>query len=360
MSSINFNKLKLNIFGESHGEYVGGTLEGLPKGHKISLELIKREVRKRMPQGRISTTRKETDNFKIISGLFNEKTTGMPLTVIIENKNINSKNYEEIKNIPRPSHSDYSAYKKYNGFNDYRGGGHFSGRLTVVLVVLGSICKSILENTKIDILTQVKSIGKAEGKNFLDIEITEEVYKNLQSSFPVCHVEDKKEFIKIIEEAKENKNSVGGSVQVMIKGLDAGIGDTMFNSIESDISKLMFGIGGIKGIEFGKGIEMSKGYGKDYNDFLHIENEKVRTVTNNSGGINGGITNGMEIVFTVFFRPTPSIGAKQKSVNLKTLENVDLEIEGRHDPCIAHRGSIVISNTIAIYALDLYLENNNI
>ncbi len=356
MSSIQFKNIKMNIFGESHNDYIGGTIEGIQAGHKINLNVIREEVEKRKPKGNISTSRKEEDDFKIISGIFNDRTTGMPITIIIENKNKKSKDYEKTKDIPRPSHSDYTAFKKYEGFNDYRGGGHFSGRLTAVFVVLGSICKSILENTEVEILGQVKSIGEIEGEDFLDVNFTKEVYENLKSNFPVCKMEHKKKFIKEIEKAKNKNDSVGGSVQIMIRGLQSGLGNPMFESVESNISKLIFGIPGVKGIEFGKGIEISKSSGSKSNDNYKIENGVVKTITNNAGGINGGITNGMEIVFTVYFRPTPSIGMEQKSFNLNTLEEVTLEIEGRHDPCIVHRGSIVVKNIIAVYVLDMYLE----
>ncbi len=355
MSSIVGNRLKMSVFGESHGSLVGGTLDGVPAGHKIDIDFLKNEMRKRRGKGYISTPRIEEDDFEIVSGIFNGYTTGMPLTILIKNKNTKSKDYEKIKNIPRPSHADYTAREKYKGFNDYRGGGHFSGRLTAPIVALGAICSMILKSQGIEVLSHIKSIGKVQSVDILNIHIDENINKCFDDDFPVICSKTKDEFIKEILKHKAEGNSVGGSVQTIVKGLEVGYGAPIFNSVEGNISRLIFSVPSVKGLEFGTGFEMARGSGFEYNDTYNIVNGKIKTKSNNNGGINGGISNGEDIVFTTYFKPTPSISMKQNSVDCRTMTNTELEIVGRHDPCIVTRGVHVINNITAFGILDIIL-----
>lgn len=352
MGSIVGENLKMSIFGESHGSHVGGTLDGLPAGKKIDFENIKNELYKRSGKGGTSTSRVESEDFEIISGIFNGYTTGMPLTIIIKNNNKESKDYEKTKDIPRPSHADFVAFKKYSGFNDYRGGGHFSARLTAPIVALGCICKDILKEFDIEIKSHLKTIGKFESKNFLeeDFDVFDEV-------FPVYNEEIKKIFEEEILRCRDRGDSVGGSVQTIVKGLSIGFGEPIFNTIEGKMSSLLFSIPAVKGVEFGGGIDMSKGYGSDYNDQYEIKDSKIVTSSNFNGGVNGGISNGGNIIFTTFFKPTPSIGLLQKSVNLVNMREETLEIIGRHDPCVVVRGVHIVNNLMAFGILDLCIKD---
>ncbi len=356
MGSIIGNKLKMTLFGESHSSSVGVVLDNLPAGYKIDYEFIQKELNKRKARGNISTSRIEDDKFEIISGVFNDYTTGAPLTIIIKNSNVKSSDYEVIKNIPRPSHADYTAKVKYNNFNDYRGGGHFSGRLTAAIVAGSAICKMILKTMDVEIYHHIKSIGHIESNDLIDTEITDEIKVLLDSDFPVLNNDTKELFINQINEVKQQGNSIGGSVQVLIRGVEIGYGNPFFNSIESQISQAMFSVPGVKAIEFGKGIAISKQSGSDSNDNFSYQNQKVVTSTNNSGGINGGISNGNDIVFTLYLRPTPTITIRQESVNLQEKTNTEVEYQGRHDPCIVHRASHVISNLSAFTILDIILS----
>ncbi len=361
MSSIIGNNIKISIFGESHGSYVGGTLDGFPAGEKLDLDFLKKEMAKRRGSGVLSTARIEEDDFEIVSGIFNGYTTGMPITILIKNKNTKSSDYNKLKSVPRPSHADYTAFVKYNGYNDYRGGGHFSGRLTAPIVALGAICRCALKSKGIEIYSHIKSIGEIDSIDILNCSINNETIETLNTDFPVLDENIKNQFVNEIKKNKDVGDSVGGSVQTVVSGLSIGKGAPIFDNIESNISKLIFSVPAIKALEFGKGIEMSKGTGSNYNDSYEIINGVSKTRTNNNGGINGGISNGENIVFTSYFKPTPSIAKKQKSFKIETLQEEDLEIEGRHDPCIVTRGVHVISNITAFGVLDIILgEKENI
>ncbi|MFV0518954.1 MAG: chorismate synthase [Lachnospirales bacterium] len=350
MGSVIGNNLKISIFGESHGAYVGGTIDGLPHGKKIDIEYIRNELFLRSGKGGTSTSRIEKDDFEIISGVFNGYTTGMPLTILIKNNNKISKDYELIKDIPRPSHSDYVAMKKYDRFNDYRGGGHFSARLTAPITALGAICRKILLDEGVIIKSHIKSIGSLQSVDFLDVDFIPS-----DELFPVYDFEIKKIFQDEILKCREKGNSIGGSVQCKVSGVSLGYGSPIFDNIEGHISRLIFSIPGVKALEFGRGIEMSKSYGNIVNDQYFLDKESVCTKTNNNGGINGGITNGNEIIFTAYFKPTPSISIEQNSVDLVKNEERKLVIDGRHDPCIVVRGVCVVNNLIAFGILDMML-----
>lgn len=344
------DNLTLTLFGESHGPFIGAVLDGMQPGIKIDEDFIKFQLSKRRPKGLNETLRVESDEYQIISGVFNGYTTGAPLTIIIPNKNVNSKDYEKIKNLPRPSHADYSGYIKYMGFNDYRGGGHFSGRVTVAIVAIGAILIKALEEKNILIKTHIKKCGNVEDQDF-SLNATE-IKELSKKSFPTI-LDIESQINQEIENARLKNDSIGGILQTAVTGLPEGLGEPWFSSVEGKIANAMFSIGGIKGIEFGLGFDFSKHLGSYCNDnFIMIEN-KVKTLTNNNGGINGGITNGMPIVFNTVIKPTPSIGQKQSTVNLKTHENTTLTIEGRHDPAIIRRICVVIDSLMAIIICDL-------
>ena len=336
----------LTLFGESHGEYIGATLDGLPAGIKVDEDFISSQLSKRRPNSSIDTGRIEKDNYQIISGVFNGYTSGSPLTILIKNENTKSNDYD--KNLIRPSHADYVSKVKYDGYNDYRGGGHFSGRLTAPIVALGSICLKALENKGIYIGTHILEIEKYKDK---EIENINDVHTINNKIIPTITDLDK-EITELGNKLKQEGDSIGGVIQTGIFGFPAGIGEPWFSSLEGTIANAVLSIGGVKGIEFGRGFEFKDGLGSSLNDELRYENGKVISLTNNNGGINGGISNGMPIIFNMVVKPTPSIAKKQQSVNLETKENVEIEIKGRHDPAIIKRVCIVITSLLAIVMCD--------
>lgn len=353
MRNILGDYLTLSLFGESHGPLIGSTLDGIPSGIKVDEDFIKLMLCKRRPQKDIETKRVEMDDFEIVSGVFNGYTTGAPLTILIKNNNVISKDYSELKNIMRPSHADYSANVKYNGYNDYRGGGHFSGRITASIVASGSILLKALREKGIYIGTHIKKCGTVLDKDFsLDAL---EVKDLMEKEFPVLN-DIEKDIKKVILEAKENNDSVGGILQTAIIGLPCGLGNEWFSSVEGKLANACFSIGGVKGIEFGLGFDFSNKLGSTANDQLYVEDNKIKTYTNNNGGINGGITNGMPVVFNLAIKPTPSIMKEQNTVNIEKMENVKLELIGRHDPAIIRRMAVVIDTITALVVCDLLKE----
>lgn len=356
------NLLTMTLFGESHGEVMGVVLDGLPSGIAIDLELVKKQMNKRKPQGTISTSRHEDDEVKIVSGVFNGYSTGAPCCMLIENKNQQSKDYSKIKDVARPSHADYSANEKYFGYQDYRGGGHFSGRLTAPIVAAGAIALSMLESKGITLGTHILKLNKIEDEAFSMDEnncakqindINDKVFSTISDTVG-------SEMIKSIEEARMNQDSVGGILETQILNFPSGVGEPSFDSLESRLSHAMFSIGAVKGIEFGLGFDFANYTGSKCNDqFIYVDG-KTKTVTNNNGGINGGISNGMPINFKTVIKPTPSISLKQQSVNFKSNENVDLVIEGRHDPAIIHRARVVVDSMTALTLVDCLIERYGI
>ena len=355
MQSTIGNSIKLSIFGESHGTAIGIVVDGLAPGIKIDTEFIQQQLEKRKPKGKISTQRHEEDDFKIVSGYFNGYTTGTPLCLIIENKSQMSKDYEKKRNIMRPSHADYTANIKYNGYQDYRGGGHFSGRITAPLVAAGAIFIQILKSKGIEIGTHILKCKNEKDKDFSSDGVTllEEIKEVNEKYFPVLEKEMEDKMKKLIEKAGSELDSVGGILETAVVGLPAGIGEPYFNSVESVLSHLVYSIPAVKGIEFGAGFAMGNMYGSESNDSLYYENGKVKTRTNNNGGINGGITNSMPIVMKIAIKPTPSIYKEQESIDIAKKENVKLNIEGRHDPAIIHRARVVVDSVTAFGLLDL-------
>ena len=351
MSSVIGDNIKVSLFGESHGSVVGATIHGLESGIKIDYEFIKHQMNIRKANDNLSTARVEDDEVKFISGVFNDFTTGAPLTVVIENKNVNSKDYPKMF---RPSHADYTQELKYKGYQDYRGGGHFSGRLTAPIVALGSIAISILKNKNIKIGSHIKNIYNIldDNINFNDLDNYFNYVNN--EIFPVLNLNKKEEMIKEIETIKEDLDSVGGIIETVIS-LPSSIGEPFFDSLESKISQYLFSVPGLKGIEFGLGFDFAKYRGKEVNDEL-VNDGEVRTLTNNNGGINGGISNSMPIVFRCVLKPTPSILKEQRSID-ENFNNTILEIKGRHDPCIVRRARVVIDSLVALCLLDLISIN---
>ncbi|WP_297635467.1 chorismate synthase [uncultured Clostridium sp.] len=356
MSGIWGNNFKLSIFGESHGKGIGITIDGLQAGFPINLKEVDFHMKRRAPgKSPLSTARNEGDEVEILSGFFEGKTTGTPLCGIIRNKDNRSKDYSKLKKVMRPGHADYTGSVKYNGFNDYRGGGHFSGRITAPIVFAGSIARQILESKGIKIISHVKSIGNIEDEYFnpLGIENGEEL---LNEELPLLNKELEPKMREEILNAKKEGDSVGGIIEGMILGVEPGLGDPFFHSVESRLSSLLFSVPAVKGVEFGCGFNMAKLKGSQANDSMYYEDGEVKCRTNNNGGILGGITNGMPIIFRVVIKPTASIIQKQETVDIESKENTELVIEGRHDPCIVQRAIPVVESMAAIGILDLMKE----
>ncbi|MBP1926420.1 chorismate synthase [Sedimentibacter acidaminivorans] len=357
MSSMFGNKLKISIFGESHGAAIGVILDGLPSGIELDLNYINEQMLRRVPgNSNLSTTRNEKDLYNILSGYFNGKTTGTPLCAIIYNEDKKSKDYDILKHNMRPGHSDYPGFIKYLGFNDYRGGGHFSGRITAPLLFAGAIAMQILEKNKnIYIGSRIKNISKIQDEEISNININS--IKNLKNmKFPVISEDKSIKMQSEILKAKEDGDSVGGIVETFIINTDAGLGQPFFDSVESKLSHMIFSIPSVKGIEFGEGFNITKMRGSESNDSYYVQNNNISTTSNNNGGIIGGITNGMPIIFRTAIKPTPSISISQNTVNISSMENTNLQISGRHDPCIVPRALPVIEGAAAIVILDLILE----
>ncbi|MBE6063754.1 MAG: chorismate synthase [Clostridium butyricum] len=355
MSGMWGNKLKVSIFGESHGAGIGITIDGLPSGFEINMDEVMKEMARRAPgKSKLSTARKEADIPEILSGFFEGKTTGTPFCAIIRNSDQHSRDYGKLKNLMRPGHADYSGFIKYKGFNDYRGGGHFSGRITAPLVFAGAVCKQILESKGIKIGAHINSIEKVNDKSFFDVELTNELLDIIkEKELPLLSAEKEEEMKNAILEARKDQDSVGGTIECVVLGIDAGIGEPFFDSVESTLAHLMFSVPAVKGIEFGKGFSMSERRGSECNDEYYYDGEKVKAYTNNNGGILGGITNGMPVIFKVGIKPTPSIAKMQKTIDISKHKDADLVIEGRHDPCIVQRAVPVIEAVTAIGIMNL-------
>ena len=355
MSGMWGSKIKLSIFGESHGNAIGITIDGLPAGFSIDMDKIMMEMARRAPgKSSLSTPRKESDIPEILSGYFEGKTTGTPLCAIIRNSNTKSKDYSKLKDVMRPGHADYTGAVRYKGFNDYRGGGHFSGRITAPLVFAGAICKQILEVKGIIVSAHINSIGKIKDCSFLESDISDELLNSFkENELPLINTKLEDEMRQEILSTRSSGDSIGGTIECAILGVSPGIGDPFFDSVESTLAHLMFSVPAVKGIEFGKGFDISKMRGSEANDEYYLENGNIKTKTNNNGGILGGITNGMPIIFNVAIKPTASIFKEQNTVNIVTMEETTLYIEGRHDPCIVQRALPVIEAVAAIGITEL-------
>ncbi|MBR4451747.1 MAG: chorismate synthase [Clostridia bacterium] len=345
------NSVSVTLFGESHGEMTGVVIDGLAPGIAIDTAFIKSQLKKRRPAGKTGTARKEADDFRIISGVFEGKTTGTPVCIIIPNEKANSSDYALNSFIPRPGHADYTANKKYHGFEDYRGGGHFSGRLTAALTAAGAIAISALKDKGIDIGTHIARCAKIDDRKFKDLKADIDKLNSLD--FAV--LDDKKSELmrEAIISAGADGDSVGGILETAVTGLPAGIGEPWFDSVESMISHAMFSVPAVKGIEFGNAFKDINLRGSEFNDSFRMEDGKIKTVTNHNAGINGGITNGMPVTFRLAVKPTPSIFREQKTVDMLEMKDTSLTIHGRHDPAVIHRARVVVDSLTALVLCDI-------
>ena len=357
MSSIAGNKIKVSVFGESHGEAIGCVIDGLPAGININMDEICLQMARRAPgRDKTATPRLEKDFPRILSGVLNSQTTGAPLAAIIENQNTKSGDYANVLSVPRPSHSDYPAFVKYGGKNDIRGGGHFSGRLTAPLVFAGAVARSFLAEKGISIGAHIAKIGSVYDSRF-DLNNIEPQLLNALSkkSFSVISPDAEEKMRCEVEKYRLDSNSVGGEIECAAVGIPAGVGGNMFDTVEGNLAKMLFGIPAVKGVQFGLGFGFAEANAADVNDEYEICGENVHLLSNNCGGIAGGITTGAPLVFSVAIKPTPSISKPQKSINLQTMENEELIINGRHDPCIVPRAVSVVEAVCAISMLDMII-----
>lgn len=356
MKSSVGNKIRISVFGESHGPAIGCTLEGLPSGVKIDFDALMTQMSRRAPgRDKTATTRKEADIPEFVSGVTDGVTTGAPITIIIKNNDTKSNNYDNIRDNPRPSHADYAAHIKYGGANDIRGGGHFSARLTAPIVAAGAVCRQILKDEGITVGGHILSIGGVEDKGFDPVNVTDTELEALSSKLFALNSPEKEEPMReAVESARLDCDSVGGSVELAAVGLPVGLGSHMFLGVENVVSNILYGVPAVKGVSFGAGFDYADMKGSEANDQMYFdENGAVKCYTNNCGGITGGMTNGMPLIVKVALKPTPSIAKEQKTVNLKTGENCLLKIEGRHDPCIVPRALPVLEAALSIALLDL-------
>ena len=346
------NLFKLTSFGESHGSMIGGIIEGCPAGLEINKDLIQKDLDRRKPgQSKVTSTRKEDDKVQLLSGIFEGKSTGTPIGFLIPNINSKSQDYSNIKDVFRPSHADYTYEEKY-GLRDYRGGGRSSARETACRVVAGSIAKQLLNNYGIKISAYVSSIG-----NIFADEKNVDLNKDYDSNIVRCPDNDASEkMINLITELKSKGNTVGGQIKCIINGVKPGLGEPVFDKLHADLGKAMLSINAVKGFEYGSGFSGSKMTGSVHNDEFIVENGNVSTKTNNSGGIQGGISNGEEIYFKVAFKPVATIMSKQNSID-KEKNNVELSVKGRHDPCVVPRAVPIVESMAAIVLADHLLRN---
>ena len=351
---------RMTLFGESHGKVVGTVVDGCPAGLPLGLEDIQQELDRRRPGGHLASARNEKDIVRIFDGTFNDRTAGGPIVMAICNEDVDSSWYFENRYLPRPGHSDYTAFEKYMGFNDFRGGGFFSGRMTAGIVMAGAIAKKLLARSGIKIAAHVVQIGCVKADSASRGKMTtadlEDLAEDASSSAVSCADKGKSDLmVAEIERAISSGDSLGGKIECIATGLPVGVGEPVFDSIESVIAHGILSIPAMKGIEFGSGFDLCGMRGSEANDAFLVDNGRVRTKTNNSGGVLGGITDGMPLVFRVAAKPTPSISKLQESIDLRTMERADMRIGGRHDPCIAVRAVPVIEAMTAICIADLMI-----
>ncbi len=343
------------IFGESHGPAVGVVMKNLPAGIKLDMDAVMVDMRRRRAKSDgTTTTRVEADIPEIISGVFEGRLTGTPLCAIIRNENTRSGDYANLKTLPRPSHADYTGFVRYSGFADYRGGGHFSARTTAPLVFAGAVAKQILRQKGVAVGAHILRIGTKTDTPFDPCTVNREQLSRLnEMDFPVLDAEKGELMRAEILAARADVTSVGGVIQCAAVGLPAGVGQNDCDSVESVICRNLFALPAVKGVEFGLGFGFGSAYGHEVNDQMYVENGVIKTITNHNGGILGGITNGMPVVFQAAFKPTASISRKQQTVNLTTMQNETLQIKGRHDPCVAARAAVIVEAAAALSILEL-------
>ena len=339
----------VTLFGESHGAEIGAVIDGMAPGILVDEDFIRHQLTLRRPAGKISTARVESDPFRIVSGVFEGRTTGTPICILIPNSNTKSGDYT--RGLPRPGHADYTALCKYHGYEDYRGGGHFSGRITAPLVAAGAIAISALREKGIYIGTHMASVGRVKDRSFgADLNADIDLLADL--NFPVLDADAADRMREEIEAAARDGDSVGGTLETVVTGMPAGVGEPWFDTVESILSHALFAIPAIKGVAFGDGFEMAQMRGSEANDALTTDGNTVTTKTNH----NGGITNGMPLCFTCAVKPTPSIFKAQDTVDTETMQNATLELKGRHDPAIIHRARVVVDSMTALVLCDLLAQ----
>ena len=362
----------VTIFGESHGAAVGAVLDGIAPGIPVDPEWIRHQLSLRRPWGSISTGRRETDEFEILSGVFEERTTGTPICIVIRNQDTRSKDYAATRALARPGHADYTAYEKYHGFEDYRGGGHFSGRVTAGLVAAGAVALAALKGKGILVGTHIARCGGVADAGFADVDdgasvsagrsavltdqirlLSDQIRSLSEKRFAVLDEQRGEEMQAVIRAAAEQGDSVGGILETAVAGLPAGVGEPWFDTLEGCLSHMLFSVPAVKGVEFGAGFDMADARGSEFNDPFRMENGEVRTRTNHNGGVNGGITNGMPVLFRCMVKPTPSIYRSQETVNFQEGKNAELQLQGRHDPAIVHRARVVVDSVTALVLCDL-------
>lgn len=362
MSSNWGKNLKISIFGESHGEGIGVVIDGLPCGETIDMDELLAFMKRRAPGAhRASTPRRETDAPTILSGYWRQHTTGTPLAAVIRNNDTHSADYSNIATVARPGHADFTGYVRYGGFNDIRGGGHFSGRLTAPLTFAGGVAKQILSRREITVGAHIYSAAGISDTPFDPVTVTGELLREVGAKpFPTISQKAGEKMSDAIEAARLELDSVGGVVECAVTGFPAGIGSPMFDGLENVIASLMFGIPAVKGIEFGLGFEASSLKGSQNNDSFVLHDGKIQTKTNNHGGILGGISSGMPIILRVAFKPTPSISQMQHSVDFVNMTQEELTIHGRHDPCVVVRAVPVVEAAVALALLESMLGQGKI
>ena len=343
--------ITLTLFGESHGPAVGAVLDGLAPGMDVDEALISSQLTLRRPAGRIATARREEDRFQILSGVFRGKTTGTPLTILIPNESQHSGDYEETRYLARPGHADYTAWRKYHGFEDYRGGGHFSGRITAALVAAGAVLLPALRRKEIRIGTHLLRCAGIQDRPFGDLEADLDALGAME--FAALDEAAGLAMRRAIEAAGEAGDSVGGILETAVTGLPAGLGEPWFDTAEGLLAHALFSVPAVKGVQFGEAFGMADARGSEFNDPFYMDDGTVRTVTNHNGGINGGITNGMPVLFQCMVKPTPSIYKAQKTVDFRLEEDAELQLKGRHDPAVIHRARVVVDAVTALVIADL-------
>lgn len=346
---------RFTCFGESHGRCVGAVVEGCPPGIKLTVKEIQDQLDKRKPVNpHVSTSRREEDKVELLSGIYQGCTTGAPISMLVWNNNVDSEMYKELRIKPRPGHADYPASIKYAGFNDNRGGGRFSGRLTAAFVMAGAVAKKVLDTREIEVLAHTVEIGgvRIRGRPTVS-DIRKQVYSN---ALRCAEPETAQEMEQIVSATKREDDSCGGIVECIVLNLPVGIGDPIFDALDADLAKALFTIPAVKGVEFGAGFSVSKMKGSENNDHFLVRNEKIATKTNNSGGILGGMSNGMPVILRVAFKPTPSIAKEQRTVDLVRMIETSLHVRGRHDTCIVPRAVPVVESMVAITLVDHMLR----
>jgi len=344
------SSVSVTVFGESHGEAIGAVLDGMASGIAVDEDFIAQQMKLRQSIGALSTARREADKVRIVSGVFKGRTTGTPMTFIIENQDTRSKDYGELAYKARPGHADFSAQMKYHGYQDFRGGGHFSGRITAGIVAAGAVAISALRSKNINIATHILSCGGVYDRPFSSIEDDIKALNSME--FAVLDDKKAEEMQAAITAAKNDGDSVGGRLETIVTGLPAGVGEPWFDTLESVLAHALFGIPAVKGVEFGAGFAVADMLGSTCNDAFRASEGRISSSTNNNGGILGGISTGLPVLFRTAIKPTPSIYKEQETIDINTMENTTLQIKGRHDPAIVHRARVVQDSITALVLCD--------